>query len=246
MSTIDDQWTEVRNVAELQLTQTDWLMNPPSDLPQNIADQIAAESDLWKDWRQALRDVPDAPSPEEVMWPWPPPTTPPNVAVSNPPTFVRLSLPVINTEGEVEHYGYCSEMTSQGQGYGGVQYGYEARSLIENLSAFQMEFKAVKGGIGGGSPRIAVGLDDQQVLIYLGDAPNFDTAPLGEWVKTGNLTLDEGKRIELSGSNTYITWADLVAQLGGKVIESVEVLVDGGWKFPDTGQQIMIRYVHIQ
>ena len=94
-------------------------------------------------------------------------------------------------------------------------------------------------GWGGGSPRFQVkvsnGSTTQNIFVYLGDLPNFDTGSTGT---TGNL-LDTGARVDSTqlGGPIYGTWADAMAAAaasGYTTISNISLMVDGGWKAPQT------------
>lgn len=67
-------WTALRDTRDATLTATDWLMNPPSDLPGKHNSDINAHKQEWIAYRQALRDMPTTTTdPFNPQWPVPPP-----------------------------------------------------------------------------------------------------------------------------------------------------------------------------
>jgi hypothetical protein len=109
---------------------------------------------------------------------------------------------------------------------------------VANLT--ELSADVVSGtGWGGGSPRFQVkvsnGSATQNIFVYLGDLPNLDMGSTGS---TGNL-LDTGVRIDSTkiGGPVYGSWADAkaaAAASGYTTISNIALMVDGGWKAPQT------------
>lgn len=56
------KWQGVRNQRNSLLAQTDWVVTKASETG-------VAETDAWKTYRQALRDVPTQSDPDNITWP---------------------------------------------------------------------------------------------------------------------------------------------------------------------------------
>jgi len=56
------KWVTVRAERNLKLAATDWVVTKASETG-------VAVSDDWKTYRQALRDVPTQPNPDNITWP---------------------------------------------------------------------------------------------------------------------------------------------------------------------------------
>ena len=54
------KWTQVRAYRDAELKASDWVSG--EDVPQSI-------KDAWFPYRQALRDITNAASPDDVVWP---------------------------------------------------------------------------------------------------------------------------------------------------------------------------------
>lgn len=54
------KWTQVREYRAAELKASDWVSG--EDVPQSI-------KDAWFPYRQALRDITNAASPDDVVWP---------------------------------------------------------------------------------------------------------------------------------------------------------------------------------
>tara|TARA_Y100001978_G_scaffold25539_1_gene21879 strand:+ start:618 stop:899 length:282 start_codon:yes stop_codon:yes gene_type:complete len=60
--TLARKWLEVRNRRNYLLDQTDWVVTKASETG-------VAETDAWKTYRQALRDVTTQSDPDKITWP---------------------------------------------------------------------------------------------------------------------------------------------------------------------------------
>ena len=56
------KWQDVRNQRNSLLAQTDWVVTKASETG-------VAETDAWKTYRQALRDVTTQSDPDNITWP---------------------------------------------------------------------------------------------------------------------------------------------------------------------------------
>tara|TARA_B100000927_G_scaffold7698_1_gene6145 strand:+ start:5112 stop:5393 length:282 start_codon:yes stop_codon:yes gene_type:complete len=56
------KWQGVRNQRNSLLAQTDWVVTKASETG-------VAETDAWKTYRQALRDIPTQSDPDNITWP---------------------------------------------------------------------------------------------------------------------------------------------------------------------------------
>ena len=56
------KWQDVRNQRNSLLAQTDWVVTKASETG-------VAETDAWKTYRQALRDVTTQSDPDKITWP---------------------------------------------------------------------------------------------------------------------------------------------------------------------------------
>ena len=59
---LNEQWRYVRNKRDDLLAKTDWVVTRASETG-------VAETDAWKTYRQALRDVPTQSDPFNITWP---------------------------------------------------------------------------------------------------------------------------------------------------------------------------------
>ena len=59
---LNEQWRYVRNKRDDLLTKTDWVVTKASETG-------VAETDAWKTYRQALRDITTQSNPYDITWP---------------------------------------------------------------------------------------------------------------------------------------------------------------------------------
>jgi hypothetical protein len=139
--------------------------------------------------------------------------------------------------------------TSLETAYAGVAFQPSAEGLtFADLYQLSTDFNVGTTDCGGGSPRFQVnidldgdGVDDGNIFIYLGPAPNFVGCP-AEWQPSGNLVglPDTDKRYDLSqvGGTFYDTYANALATLGAMWVTGIQLVVDGGWTA--AGQQTIL------
>jgi hypothetical protein len=61
---LQEQYAKIRDQRDQLLNASDWTQITDYDL--------GADRDAWATYRQALRDLPDAPNPFDITWPTPP------------------------------------------------------------------------------------------------------------------------------------------------------------------------------
>jgi hypothetical protein len=148
--------------------------------------------------------------------------------------------------------------TSAAVPYAGISYtpkahGHQPALTLGDISTLSATYKVTEGGIGGGSPRFQIGLDedgegtaDANVFVYIGTAPNF-TDPTGDWTSTGNLIDSSDMRFDTSqiGGTFYDTYDDAVALAGDDAVVDVSFVVDAGWFFPDGVQTVLVSSLQV-
>jgi len=162
---------------------------------------------------------------------------------------------ILSSEGAVELVSQApaweATLTSIGNadpGYGMVEYVIPGHLTAENLDSLILEYQALQGGNGGGSPRVSFACEGKIVHCALGTPPNFDDPPEGSYVTTGNLIGLEDGRYDVSqfGGSTTTGWTDVKNLLGANLITGISVVADGGWKFTgNKGQVIGVRNMQI-
>jgi hypothetical protein len=116
---------------------------------------------------------------------------------------------------------------------------------IETLSA---EYNVTDDDCGGGSPRFQLTLDDgKNVFAYFGPSPTFTGCTANTWLATGNLVgNNEACRWDTSqvAPGTQCTTYDAARTLlASRVVSSVRLVVDSGWRFADGEQTVLVRNV---
>jgi hypothetical protein len=97
-------------------------------------------------------------------------------------------------------------MTSTDSSWSSLRLVFDSSVLFGDLTNITVEYDAILGGIGGGSPRLALvtdanndGIGDGQILVHWGPAGSFTNPSLGAG-STGNLmALSDNGRYDLGG-----------------------------------------------
>jgi hypothetical protein len=141
--------------------------------------------------------------------------------------------------------------------YGGVAFQNPSGPMkFDDIYYFGTDYRVQMNNCGGGSPRFQLNVDTtgdgtvvRNVFVYLGPFPAFtlcDTVPPGNWQTTGNLVDATDARYDTSqiGGTFYDTYAGTRARLDtvypNHKIPGIQLVVDGGWFFPLTGDTQVI------
>jgi hypothetical protein len=118
-------------------------------------------------------------------------------------------------------------------------------SDIKKLSA------DINGDYAGGSPRFQINvlLPDgsvKNVFVYLGEDPSFIGTTDG-WEKSGNLIGSTDLRWDTSqvGGTFYDDYAGAVDLVGDLPVVGIQLVVDGGWFFPNGIQTVLVDNVRV-
>ena len=156
---------------------------------------------------------------------------------------------------------YAFELLSSdsvGEGGGGIEFDQPTNPRFKNLTVLSADYRALVGGIGGGSPRFSIGLDlngdgvfeqaadgsgpDGHVFAYFGPVDNgFHEAPSNVWQNTGNLIAATDNRWDCNqvGSTRYYDdYATALSLIGNKRIMYILLVIDSGWLFGDQVVQV--------
>jgi len=114
--------------------------------------------------------------------------------------------------------------------YSGATLNLPSGTTVSNLSNLSLDYQVLQGHCVGGSQRFSVVLPgiNRSIFIYVGTSPNFDSCPSGS---TGNLISDADSRVDTTqiGGTFYDTWANAKTLVGSETIQSLSLVVDGGW-----------------
>ena len=103
------------------------------------------------------------------------------------------------------------------------------------------------GSCGGGSPRFQINVGGVNAFVYIGPPPGYTACPQNVWTITTNLATP-GSFIDTSqlpGGSFYDTFAAADAKYGTLTVTGIQLVVDGGWAFPATGQTVQIDNTQI-
>lgn len=142
---------------------------------------------------------------------------------------------------------------SEGEGGGGIEFDQPNNPRFKNIFELSADFRALEGGVGGGSPRFAFGLDlnnngvfdegiDANIFAYFGPVETgFHQPPSDVWENTGNLIGTAERRWDLNqiGSTRYYDdYATALSMAGNYRILYVYLVIDSGWLFGDQIVQV--------
>jgi hypothetical protein len=148
---------------------------------------------------------------------------------------------------------WAIELSSIGASFSGIAFEPRKDTTFADLRQLSASYLIEEGAFGGGSPRFQIALDTDgdgdfngNVFLYLGTPPNFadDTE---DWQSTGNLLASEDLRFDLTqfGGPFYGGYEDALALVGDAEVLEISLVVDAGWKFPETGQVILVDNVRV-
>lgn len=128
------------------------------------------------------------------------------------------------------------------------------KMTFADIYALGTDYKALVGGIGGGSLRFQIHVNNTvlnkegNVFVYIGPYPNFVESPNG-WETTGNLITATDNRYDTSqvGGTFYDTYTGALALVGTWKVLGISLVADSGWFFPPTNyvQQILVDNVMV-
>jgi hypothetical protein len=101
------------------------------------------------------------------------------------------------------------------------------------------------GSCGVGSPRFQINVNTgsavKNIFVYIGPPPNYTNCPAGVWTSSGEFvgtaSVDTS---QLPGGHFYDTWAHAEANYGSYPVTGIQLVADGGYAFPVTGQTVDI------
>ena len=134
--------------------------------------------------------------------------------------------------------------------FSGVSLPLPAGLTLAQVTQLAAEFNVTDDDCAGGSPRFVVNYGgNQNFSVYLGPSPNFTGCTANTWLSTGNLVgTADALRVDtshLTGGSVNSTWAQAIALVGNQPITSINLVVDGSWKFTDLEQTVLVRNVKL-
>ena len=134
--------------------------------------------------------------------------------------------------------------------FGSIQLPLPAGLTLAQITELSAEYNVTDDDCAGGSPRFQINYGvNQNLFVYFGPSPSFTGCTANTWLSTGNVVgnTDAGRNdaSQLPGGSQNMTWAAAVALVGTQPINSIRVVVDGGWKFADGEQTVQLRNVKL-
>lgn len=134
--------------------------------------------------------------------------------------------------------------------FGYIQLPLPAGLTLAQITELSAEYNVTNDDCGGGSPRFEINYGtNQNMFVYFGPSPTFMGCTADTWLSTGNVvgTADACRvdTAQLSPGTQCSTWAAALALKGTQPINYIRVVVDGGWKFADGEQTVMLRNVKL-
>jgi hypothetical protein len=136
--------------------------------------------------------------------------------------------------------------------FGYIELPLPAGLTLAQITELSAEFNATDDECSGGSPRFEINYAlNQNMFVYFGPSPSSEFAgcTANTWLSTGNVVgnADAGRNdtSQLTGGSYGTSWAAAVALVGTQPINYIRVVVDGGWKFADGEQTVMLRNVKL-
>ncbi|HUZ92647.1 MAG TPA: hypothetical protein VNG29_01470 [Candidatus Paceibacterota bacterium] len=128
---------------------------------------------------------------------------------------------------------------------GGIDYGFTGSATLADINHLSTDYLFEAGSCGGGSPRFQVNVDTgsgvKNVFVYIGPGPSYTGCPMSAWTNSGELvgtgTVDTS---QLPGGTFYDTWAHAESAYGAYPVTGIQLVADGGWAMPTTGQIVDI------
>lgn len=128
--------------------------------------------------------------------------------------------------------------------FSGVHYEPDGAYTFADIQSLSTDYMFTAGSCGGGSPRFQVNVasssgDEGNIFVYIGPPPSYTGCPTGVWTNSGELIgalpVDTS---QLDGGTFYDPYASALAKYGDYEVTGVQLVADGGWAFPATGQVV--------
>jgi hypothetical protein len=142
---------------------------------------------------------------------------------------------------------------SAGPGYAGIYFSFSTPLAVSDIAQLSADYQMTVGPMAGGAPRFSLGdAGGHEAYVFFGTPTGgggFSDANGGAWGNTGNYA-DLGSsalRVESNGfggdnaSNSFVSWADFVGQVGSVDVAYITLDLDAG-TFVNTpaGQQMLV------
>jgi hypothetical protein len=134
--------------------------------------------------------------------------------------------------------------------FGGVTLPLPSGLTLAQITQLSADFNVTDDDCAGASPRFAINYGtNKNMFVYFGPAPTFTGCTQNTWLSTGNLVgTSDACRVDtsqLAPGTQCSTWAAALALVGSQPIQSISLVVDGGWALADKEQTIQVRNVRL-
>jgi len=134
---------------------------------------------------------------------------------------------------------------------GGIDFGIGSTPLtVADLTDLSTDYKFIAGSCGGGSPRFQINVQTtsgvKNIFVYMGPPPNYTGCAQNVWTNTGNL-ITPASLVDATqlGGAFYEPWSQVVADFGSDQVTGIQIVADGAFAFPTTGQTVNIDNTQI-
>ena len=131
--------------------------------------------------------------------------------------------------------------------HSGIDYGLgTTTTTFADIESLATSYKFDAGTCGGGSPRFQVNVastsgDTGNIFVYIGPAPSYTGCPVGVWTSSGELIgTTPVDTSQLDGGTFYDPYATALAKYGEYEVTGIQLVADGGWAMPLTGQVVNV------
>jgi hypothetical protein len=137
--------------------------------------------------------------------------------------------------------------SSSGAGYGGIDFSVPSGMTFGSITNLATDYNFAHNSCAGGSPRFQINVDGANAFVYIGPPPGYIGCPMNVWTSSGNLATSAGfvDTSQLPGGTFYDTFASADAKYGNDPVAGIQLVADGGWKFEDGIQTVLIDNTQI-
>ena len=132
---------------------------------------------------------------------------------------------------------------------GGINFTDTGVTTFASLTQLATKYNVTDDGCGGGSPRFQLNVGGKNVFIYLGPSPTFTGCTPNTLVDSGNLIGNNDAcrydTSQISPGTQCNTYAGTLALIGSQTVTGIQLVVDGGWFFPDKEQTVNVCDIRI-
>jgi len=131
--------------------------------------------------------------------------------------------------------------------YSGIDFGVPATLTFGDIQTLSTDYMFTAGSCGVGSPRFQINVGGVNAFVYIGPPPSYAGCAQNVWLNTGNLATPSSfiDTSQLPGGTFYDTFAAANVKYGTMTVTGIQLVADGGYAFPTTGQTVQIDNTQI-